>query len=584
MSPIIGIDLGTTNSLVGVFRDGRPRLIANAHRGYLTPSVVGVLPSGEVIVGEAARELRVTEPSATASCFKRYMGSDRVLELRGRKFSAPELSSLVLRSLKQDAEAALKAEVSRAVITVPAYFNDHQRQATRLAGQLAGLEVLRILNEPTAAALTYGFHDRQGDKRVLVVDLGGGTFDVTLMQVFEGSIEIVATAGESFLGGEDFTNLLVARVLESEGLQYEASELSAPLRVARLRQECEAAKRALGAGETVEIAVPDAEGRLDERGRRVRVSPDEFAAACEGLLGRLAAPVSKVLRDSRTEPGDIDELVLVGGALRMPLARRFFEIRLDREGLMTHDPDQAVGLGAAVQAGLLAREAGIDDMMVTDVCPFTLGIEIVRRIGRERVEGFFMPIIHRNTTVPVSHVEEVYTTHANQTQVTVGVFQGDARRVKDNLHLGDLEVKGIPRGPEGTPLHVRFTYDLNGILEVEAVVPATGRKFVGVFTNHVKGLRDEAVRAAVAKMQALKVYPREDLGNRRLLLFGERVLGELPSFLRDELDEALIAFEAAMQTGDRRSFDAARELLLAVLDRRGHPFDEQAKGGGTSEA
>jgi molecular chaperone HscC len=584
VNPIIGIDLGTTNSLVGAFVDGRPRLLPNAHGGLLTPSVVGVLPSGEVIVGAAAREQRVTDPHATASCFKRYMGSDRKLDLGGRTFSAPELSSLVLGSLKGDAEIALCTPVSRAVVTVPAYFNDHQRQATRLAGRLAGLDVLRILNEPTAAALTYGFHDRRGDKRILVVDLGGGTFDVTLMQVFEGSIEIVATAGEAFLGGEDFTNLLVARVLESQGLQYEASEISSPHRVSRLRKVCEDAKRSLGAGEPVVIRMPDARGDLGEDAPGVRVTPGEYASLCEKLLARLAAPVAKVLRDGRSEPGEVDDLVLVGGALRMPLVRKFFEARLQREGLMTHDPDHAVGLGAAVQAGLLARESGVEDMMVTDVCPFTLGMEIVKKIGREHVDGFFLPIIHRNTTVPVSQIEEVFTTHANQTQVVIEVYQGDARRVKDNLHLGSLKVTGIPRGPSGTPIHVRFTYDLNGLLEVEVLVPSTGRKFTGVFTNHVKGLRNDAIREAVAKMQALKVYPREDLGSRRLLLFGERVLGEVPFFQRAELDDALTEFEAAMQSGDRKSFDAARELLLILLDRLGHPFEgrEDADQAGAS--
>lgn len=575
MDPIIGIDLGTTNSLVGIFRDGKPRLLPNAHGRVLTPSVVGVLASGEVVVGEAARELRVTEPSATASCFKRFMGSERTMELRNKRFTAPELSSLVLRSLKADAEAALGGTVTRAVVTVPAYFNDHQRQATRLAAKLAGLEALRILNEPTAAALTYGFHDRHGDKKVLVVDLGGGTFDVTLMQVFEGSIEIVATAGESMLGGEDFTNLLVAAVLERRGLQYEASELSAPHRVSRLREECERAKRALGEEETVSIRVPEADGTFREDAPRESVTADEFAALAEGFLGRLAAPVSKALRDGRTEPRQVDELVLVGGAVRMPLVRRFFESRLDRPGLMTHDPDQAVALGAAVQAGLLARERSVEDMLVTDVCPFTLGTDIVRTIGREKVDGYFMPIIHRNTTIPVSQVEEVFTVYPNQTSVRVGVYQGDARRVKDNLELGELMVTKIPPGPAGVSVLIRFTYDLNGILEVEALVPSTGKKHTAVFTNHVKELQPEAVQAAVARMQKLKVYPREDLGNRRLLHFAERVIGEVAPFQRDELDAALVQFEAAMKSGDRRGFEAVKETLILLLDRLGHPYEEQ---------
>ncbi len=245
MSYIIGIDLGTTNSLCAVFLGDRPRLVPNALGNMLTPSVVGVLDDGQVLVGEAARELRVTQPERTASCFKRLMGSDARVEVAGRAFTAPELSSLVLTSLKNDAEKFLGEEVADAVITVPAYFNDNQRKATKVAGELAGLKVRRIVNEPTAAALTYGFHDRNAEKKLIVVDLGGGTFDVTLMEVFEGTLEIISTSGESFLGGEDFTNRLVAVILKQQGLQLELAELQEPLRVARLRQQCEDAKRKL---------------------------------------------------------------------------------------------------------------------------------------------------------------------------------------------------------------------------------------------------------------------------------------------------------------------------------------------------
>ncbi len=243
MGSLVGIDLGTTNSLVAVFVEGRPRLIPNVHGSYLTPSVIGVLDDGQVLIGDAARELRVTKPERCASTFKRLMGTDQKLRLATLEFTAPELSSLVLKSLKHDAEAFLKAEVTEAVITVPAYFNDNQRKATKMAGELAGLKVRRIVNEPTAAALTYGFHDRGGDKKIIVIDLGGGTFDVTLMEIFEGTLEIVATAGESFLGGEDFTERLVAWVLNQSGEELELAELKRPLKVSRLRHECELGKR-----------------------------------------------------------------------------------------------------------------------------------------------------------------------------------------------------------------------------------------------------------------------------------------------------------------------------------------------------
>ena len=257
MPPIIGIDLGTTNSLCAIFENGGPRLVPNAYGEFLTPSVVGITESGELLVGAAAKELRVTQPDRCASCFKRFMGSNESVALAGKTFTPVELSSFVLKSLCEDAKHHLGEAVTDAVITVPAYFNDNQRQATKHAGELAGLNVRRIVNEPTAAALTYGFHDRDAEKKLLVIDLGGGTFDVTLMEVFEGTLEIVSTAGESFLGGEDFTDRLMASLLQKQGLQLESAELREPLRVARLRQLCEVAKRQLTTADSTSIKLPD---------------------------------------------------------------------------------------------------------------------------------------------------------------------------------------------------------------------------------------------------------------------------------------------------------------------------------------
>ncbi len=293
MAPIVGIDLGTTNSLCAVFEDGRPRLIRNAHGGVLTPSIIGILKDGQVLVGDAAKELRVTQPERCASRFKRYMGTNEKIVLADQEFTAPQLSSLVLKSLKADAEADLGVTIEEAVITVPAYFNDLQRRATKLAGELAGFRVRRIINEPTAAALTYGFHDRQAEKHVLVIDLGGGTFDVTLMEVFEGTLEIVATSGESMLGGEDFTDRLVSNILQRHGLRLETAEMRQPLHVARLREVCEKAKQALATDQSAEIAYPDEAGILSNDAPRITISRSEFATLMDPLLQRLLGPVRK---------------------------------------------------------------------------------------------------------------------------------------------------------------------------------------------------------------------------------------------------------------------------------------------------
>jgi len=583
MGHVIGIDLGTTNSLCAVFRDGVPVLVPNAHGGVLTPSVVGIPETAEgaevqVLVGVPARDLRVARPAATAAVFKRLMGTSRTVGVAGQTFTAPELSALVLHSLKDDAEVFLGEPVEEAVITVPAYFNDMQRNATKRAGEIAGLKVRRIVNEPTAAALAYGFHDPDAEKHLLVLDLGGGTFDVTLMEVFEGSLEIVATAGESFLGGEDFTDRICSWALERLGLQLESLELFEPQRLARLRHEAEVAKRALTEGTEATVRLPGEDARIVPDAVGLQITRDEFEKLCESLVERIERPLRKVLRDARIEAADVDDVILVGGATRMPLfvdvARRRFP---GSEPLSTHDPDHVVALGAAVQAALLEEDEAVADMVMTDVCPFTLGVGISKRFGRQVVEGYYMPVLHRNTTIPVSREESVYTLEANQQVLRVDVYQGEARRVEDNLYLGRLLVKGIPIGPAGQQVRLRFTYDLNGILEVEAVVDETGRRFRTVLTHDVKGLDEGEVAAAVERLQTLKFYPRDDQRTQRLLRFAERVTGEVSQWDREGLEDSIDVFERALDSVDRTLFESAKNMLLQTLSGLGFVFDADAE-------
>jgi molecular chaperone HscC len=569
LSPLcIGIDLGTTNSLASIFRDGKPALIPNAHGGVLTPSVVGVLSSGEVVVGQTAKELRVTDPESCAWCFKRYMGQDRKFRLGKKEFTPHEMSSLVLRSLRIDASKALGVEVNDAVITVPAYFNDHARQATRLAGEMAGLNVRRMINEPTAAALVYGFHDRDDEKNIVVIDLGGGTFDVTVMEVFEGTLEIRASAGESLLGGEDFTDRIVSEVLTAENARLELAELNDPMRVARLRSECEVAKRKLATEEEAHIRVPDADGRFGEKPKRFRIDRKVFGRLCDPLLQRVAAPIARALRDAEIKPQEIDEIILVGGATRMNLLREFIKDYFGKPATMRHNPDEVVALGASIQAALIDQDAAVDDIVMTDVCPFTMGVEVVRELGGQIRDGYFSPVLHRNSTVPISKEEMFSTVAANQPAVTVKVYQGDARKVADNVFLGELEVSPLPPGPAGSPFFIRFTYDISGVLEVEAYAPG-GKKFHTVLTNHLKELSPKAVQAAKQRIGEMKFYPREDLANQQLARYAERMLGELHPTQREQLDGTLDAFEAAMNRAEREEFAAARELLLMCLSSLG---------------
>ena len=570
---LIGIDLGTTNSLCSVFQDGKPTLIPNAHGELLTPSVVGILDDGQCVVGAAAKELRVLKPEQTASRFKRLMGTDQKIKISGKKFTAPELSSLLLQSLKKDAELFLKEAVTAAVISVPAYFNDNQRRATKLAGELAGLTVRRIVNEPTAAALTYGFHDRDAEKSLLVIDLGGGTFDVTLMDVFEGTLEIISTAGESVLGGEDFTDRFVANILKERKLNLETAELKYPLMVARLQEECEQAKRLLGKQDSVEIRVPNKDGLFEENEPPVTLTMEQFRKISENLMQRISQPILKVLRDARKGIDELGDVVFVGGATRMPLVEEFIVEKLRKTPLCDVNPDEVVALGAAIQAALIADDRAVDDLVMTDVCPFTLGVDICKEFGNQMIDGYFFPIIHRNTTIPVSREEPVSTVFDNQTEMTVRVFQGEHRKVENNSFLGELHVKGIPRGPKGKHVLIRFTYDMNGILEVETVISESGKKASVVLTNSSKSLDKRELQNALKKMQEIKFYPRDDSVNRKLLLFSERMVGEVSPYHRESLEMAIDQFEQGMSSGDRETFESTRQNLISILAELGISYD-----------
>ncbi len=367
---IVGIDLGTTNSAVGIWRDGRAELIPNSLGSFLTPSAVSIEDKGDLLVGLAARERQVSHPERTATAFKRYMGSKRRSRLGNNEMLPEELSALVLRSLKADAEKFLGEAVSDAVITVPAYFNDKQRQATRRAGQLAGLDVRRLLNEPTAAALAYGIHQRDVETRFLVFDLGGGTFDVSVLELFDGVIEVRASTGDNQLGGEDFNEILVDRFFNAnhKGMGLTGKHDNAAV-YQRMRDQAERCRRKLSGEHAAKMKVVwnDAEFNLD-------VSEEDFAKDAEALVERLRTPVLRALRDSNIRAESLDEIVLVGGATRMPVVRKAVTKMFGRFPHTQINPDEAVALGAAVQAGLMARDVNLKEVVLTDVCPYSLGV------------------------------------------------------------------------------------------------------------------------------------------------------------------------------------------------------------------
>ncbi|MDX1965167.1 MAG: Hsp70 family protein [Pirellulales bacterium] len=565
MSPIIGIDLGTTNSAVAYMAPDGPRLIPNAVGERLTPSAIGFEEDGRILVGRAAKELQVLHPERVATVFKRNMGTDWKQAFPGGEFTPEKLSSLVLRSLKEDAEAFFGEPVTQAVITVPAYFHDNQRKATINAGKIAGLNVLRILNEPTAAALAYGLH-AQGDKIIVVVDLGGGTFDVSVVEVFEGALEVRASAGESILGGEDFTRTLAARILEQRGMHFERAELEAPRLVSRLLWLCEQAKCQLSKVPATTVKIPNLQGELSPQAEEFAVTREQLDQWTEGLLGRIELPIRRALGDAGLNRHQVDEVIFVGGATRMPMFAERIRRLFTGEPHSRLNPDEVVALGAAVQAALIANDESVGDLVMTDVSPFTLGIETSKDFGGNLRKGYFMPIINRNTTIPVSRVERVVTVHNNQTSIVVKVYQGEQRRVENNLFLGEFSVENIVRGPKGQEIDIRFTYDLNGVLEIEATVVATGHKVTHLITKHARTMTEFELQSAINAMQALKMHPREDAQNRLLLRRAERVYQELSLHGREHLTALLDGFEDALDQGDKIIIERFREELIEFLD------------------
>jgi len=556
---IFGIDLGTTNSLIAWLKDGVPTPVANVHGSVLTPSVVSVDADGSVLVGATARERLVTHPKRSAASFKRLMGTGQKVTLGGVHYRPEDLSALVLRALKADAEHATGERVEEVIISVPAYFNDQQRKATRLAGELAGLKVLRLVNEPTAAALFHGIHERDADATFLIIDLGGGTFDVSILERFSGVMEVRATGGDSFLGGDDFTEALVLLLARKAALADKA--LADPARLGALRFAAESAKRALASAASCEVDLQGLGLGL------VAVTQAEFDKACEPLLERLRAPIERALRDARLRVADLDEIALVGGASRMPMVRRLVAQLFGRLPARHLDPDQTIALGVAVCAGLTSRDAAFEEMVLTDVCPHTLGIRISESDGRGgHVGDVFLPIIERNTVVPASRVKTVQTVADNQTTLAVDIFQGESRHCSQNIELGSVELAIPPLKAGAVHVDVRYTYDVNGILDVDIAVADHGIERNLVIRKLAGDISDAEIERRRVELAALKVHPRDQDQNRLVLARANRLYEQLLGDEREQVGRWLSQFEAVLGRQDGKEIAEARSQFSAALD------------------
>ena len=556
---LIGIDLGTTNSLAACFRNGKVEIIPNRLGKKLTPSVVSVDDEGSILIGETAREYGYLHPDRTAKVFKRTMGTDHEYDLAGMKFSSEELSGFVLRSLKEDAEVYLGEPVEEAIISVPAYFNDNQRKATKRAGELAGLTVSRIINEPTASAIAYGVGEEGAVERCMVFDLGGGTFDVTILEYFKNIMEVYAIAGDNFLGGEDFTQVLVEMYLQR--LLVASVSLLDLRTLANIYKAAEDAKCAFSKSDTVTIAV-NVFGVLHEE----HFTIEEYEEACEPLLEKLRKPIEKSLRDARITLDDLDRIILVGGATRLSIVRNFIQKVTGIYPDWYVDPDTSVAQGAALQCAMKERDRRIEEVILTDVCPFTLGTEVVRDIGAFEEPGHYLPIIERNTVIPVSRKQTVYTAHDNQKIVTVKVLQGESYMARNNLLLGQLTVE-VPVGPKGQEaIEITYTYDVNSLLEVEVKVLSTGLQKKVIIQNEENRISDEEARKRFERLQYLKQNPREDEENSLAMFRANRMYEEALGPDKTRIADMIGEFDHALNNSTRLEVELIRKKLEDLLD------------------
>ncbi|MEP9402505.1 Hsp70 family protein [Sphingomonas silueang] len=560
---IVGIDLGTTNSACAIWRDDAPVMVPNALGEFLTPSAVSIGDDGAVLVGRAARDRMATDPDRTVTSFKRRIGTRETVRLARQDYDAEALSALVLASLKRDAEAFSGAEITGAVVTVPAYFNDRQRKATRRAGDLAGLPIRRLINEPTAAALAFGIADRADREPFLVFDLGGGTFDVSIVEMFDGVIEVRASAGDNRLGGDDFNDCLIdlARpVLDPQGL---LAKLPPDKAAALLAQAAERARRALSEGDTADLAVTFGDVALT-----APITAAAFEEHAKGLLQRIREPVLRSLRDSGITADTLSEVVLVGGATRMPIVRRAVTRMFGRFPATTVHPDHAVAMGAAVQAGLLAKDAGLDEIRLTDVCPFTLGVDTSEPDGRGGLRtGLYSPIIERNSPVPISRSSIFSTVADNQKKVQFGVYQGEAREVSGNVKLGEIEVPVPPRAAGTIAIDCRFSYDSSGLLEIDVTVPETGITRNLVIVDEEEAPSPAELEARRKALAALKVHPRDDAVNVALLARAKRAYESFLGDTRAAIGQMIGQFESALETQDERIIAQAQAGFTEALDQ-----------------
>lgn len=547
---VIGIDLGTTNSLAAVWRNGFSELIPNAFGEMLTPSVVSIDEQGTLYIGKTAKERLISYPECTVSAFKRFMGTDKVYQLGEMSYTPEELSAFVLKKLKEDAEVYLKEKVTEAIVSVPAYFNHAQREATKRAGEMAGLIVKRIINEPSAAALACQSLYPEEETTELVFDFGGGTLDVSVVECFDNIINVISVSGDNHLGGCDFDLAMAEYFCKEHGIEYKSLSESEQ---AAILKSAEACKIALSEADKAQMAVHYNGGT-----QMLMFDTEKMIQASAGIFRRMIEPLKQAVNGAELEWADISRIILVGGSCKMPSVRLYLQHFLKKETAFLGSPDTIVALGAGTYAGIKERKADIKDMLLTDVCPFTLGVEIK--------DGVMSPIIERNTALPVSKSKLYVSIVDNQKYVEFDIYQGESPLAIDNMLLGEIGMP-IPPAPAGKEMvEVRFTYDINGILEIDARVLSTDETRHLVIVDKKNRMNNEQVEEILKGMQKLKLHPREREENVYLISRCESLYAQAGPGLREFLLSQMQYFKYLLETQDVMKIKKGRERFLKALD------------------
>ncbi len=558
---IIGIDLGTTYSLVSYFDGVKAVVMPNALGKNMTPSIVSIDNDNNIFVGEIAKEMLITNPENTVKLFKRTMGMKKEYKLNNKNYTSIELSSFIIKSLKEDAEKYLGEKVEKVVISVPAYFNDLQRKATKMAGELAGLEVVRIISEPTAASLLYGVMDDNSESVFLIFDLGGGTFDVSILEMNDSIIEILSIAGDNYLGGEDFTLVLASIFLE----HFEINELELSSKnLNTVISACEKAKITIESDKVFKIDCV-----IDEKQYKLNIPFDEFSEACNPLLEKIKNIIAKALIDAKKKVSDIDNIVLVGGATKLGLIRTFTTHLFKKIPISTYSADEVVALGVAVQCGMIERSESIKEVILTDVCSYTLGTSVSKRQENGIIKsGYYLPIIERNTTIPVSKVERLYTLSDMQSYIKIEILQGESFHSHENLLLGTIEV-AVPKKSAGEEcVDVRYTYNINGILEVIVEVISTGKK-ERIVLEKSKGLfTEEEINEKLEEISHLKIHPKDKERNKLVLQKAKSKYEQSLNAERFVIANLIYEYENALDSQDSVLISSTRKTLEDYLEQK----------------